>query len=58
MTAATDGPLSLDRFIFETSRAGTRTMPQAEFNDLALRLDLDDAPDRRARALLRRPLRP
>jgi predicted metal-dependent enzyme (double-stranded beta helix superfamily) len=43
MTAATDGPLSLERFIFETSRAGTQTMPQAEFNALALRLDLDDA---------------
>ena len=43
MDAATNGPLSLERFIFETSRAGTQTMPQAEFNDLALRLDLDDA---------------
>jgi cysteine dioxygenase len=43
MTPASDGPLSIDRFIFETSRTGTQAMPQAEFNDLALRLDLDDA---------------
>jgi len=43
MTAASDGPLSLDRFIFETSCNGTETMPLAEFRDLALRLDLDDA---------------
>jgi len=39
---STDGPLSLDRFIFETSRDGTETMPFADFCDLALRLDLDD----------------
>ncbi len=43
MTPASDGRLSIDRFIFETSRTGTQAMPQAEFNDLALRLDLDDA---------------
>ena len=39
----TQGPLSLERFILETSRADTRTMPQDDFNALALRLDLDDA---------------
>jgi cysteine dioxygenase len=43
MTAATDGPLSLERFIFETSRTGTQTMPCDQFRALALRLDLDDA---------------
>jgi predicted metal-dependent enzyme (double-stranded beta helix superfamily) len=43
MTASTDGPLSLERFIVETNRAGTQTMPQGEFNELAQRLDLDDA---------------
>jgi predicted metal-dependent enzyme (double-stranded beta helix superfamily) len=39
----TDSPLSLERFILETSRADARSMPQAAFNDMALRLDLDDA---------------
>jgi len=39
----TDSPLSLERFILETSRADTRNMPQAAFNEMALRLDLDDA---------------
>jgi predicted metal-dependent enzyme (double-stranded beta helix superfamily) len=43
MTAATDGPLSLEQFILATGRTGTRTMPQTVFNDLALRLNLDDA---------------
>ncbi len=39
----TDSPLSLERFILETGRADARSMPQAAFNDMALRLDLDDA---------------
>ncbi len=43
MTAAAAGPLSLERFIFETNRDGTRTMPLERFAALALRLDLDDA---------------
>ena len=43
MTVSTPGPLSLERFIVETNRAGTQTMPQGEFNELAQRLDLDDA---------------
>ncbi len=43
MTGHASTPLSLERFILETSRADTSTMPQAEFNALALRLDLDDA---------------
>lgn len=43
MTVSTPGPLSLERFIVETNRAGTQAMPQGEFNDLARRLDLDDA---------------
>jgi cysteine dioxygenase len=42
MTVSAPGPLSLERFIVETNR-GTQTMPQGEFNDLARRLDLDDA---------------
>ena len=33
----------LDRFILETSRGDPQTMAQADFNELALRLDLDDA---------------
>ena len=43
MTVSTPGPLSLEHFIVETNRAGTQTMPQAAFNELAQRLDLDDA---------------
>jgi predicted metal-dependent enzyme (double-stranded beta helix superfamily) len=43
MTVFTPGPLSLERFIVETNRAGTQNMPQVEFNELAQRLDLDDA---------------
>ena len=43
MTVSTPGPISLERFIVETNRAGTQTMPLAEFNELAGRLDLDDA---------------
>jgi cysteine dioxygenase len=43
MTAAAEGPLSLERFIFETNREGTPTMPLERFAALALRLDLDDA---------------
>ena len=43
MTAATEGPLSLERFIFETNRHGTRAMPLEQFTALALRLDVDDA---------------
>ena len=43
MTVSTPGPLSLERFIVETNRTGTQTMPQREFNELARRLDLDDA---------------
>jgi len=39
----TQGSLSLERFILETSRAGTQTMSLAAFTELALRLDLDDA---------------
>ena len=43
MTVSTPDPLSLERFIVETNRAGTQAMPQGEFNELAQRLDLDDA---------------
>jgi predicted metal-dependent enzyme (double-stranded beta helix superfamily) len=43
MTGHALTPLSLERFIVETSRADTRSIPQAEFNELAFRLDLDDA---------------
>ena len=43
MTVSTPGPISLERFIVETNRTGTQTMAQGEFNDLARRLDLDDA---------------
>ena len=39
----TFSPLSLERFILETSRADARSVSQAAFNDMALRLDLDDA---------------
>jgi predicted metal-dependent enzyme (double-stranded beta helix superfamily) len=35
--------MPLDRFIFETNRAGTTRMPLAEFAALAQRLDLDEA---------------
>jgi cysteine dioxygenase len=37
------GSLSLERFILETSRAGTQSMSLAAFTELALGLDLDDA---------------
>jgi len=41
MSAAT-GNLSLERFILETNRLGTGTMPLPQFAGLALRLELDD----------------
>jgi cysteine dioxygenase len=43
VSAPDNGALTLDRFIFETNRAGTTRMPLDEFVALARRLDLDEA---------------
>jgi predicted metal-dependent enzyme (double-stranded beta helix superfamily) len=43
MTGHASASLSLERFMLETSRLDTSVVPQQEFNELALRLDLDDA---------------